>query len=90
MTSSAWKQHLAALWRGKFAPTCDTLYVDLESNNLSRNGTLSLVTILLEPEREVYLVDVTTLWRDAFTTAGTGGCTLKSVLESRDIVEVLN
>ncbi|KAK0251990.1 hypothetical protein LTR35_018387, partial [Friedmanniomyces endolithicus] len=64
------------------------LYVDLEGNNLSRNGTLSLVTILLEPERDFYLVDVTTLGRDAFTTAGAGGRTLKAVLESRDIIKV--
>lgn len=27
------------------------LYVDLEGNNLSRNGTLSLVTILVESEK---------------------------------------
>ncbi|KAK3117440.1 hypothetical protein LTR53_001205 [Teratosphaeriaceae sp. CCFEE 6253] len=64
------------------------LYVDLEGNNLSRNGTLSLVTILLEPERNVYLVDVTTLGRDAFTTAGADGRALKSVWESGDIVKV--
>ncbi|KAK3617886.1 hypothetical protein LTR22_026571 [Elasticomyces elasticus] len=64
------------------------LYVDLEGNNLSRNGTLSLVTVLLEPESEVYLVEVTTFRRDAFTTAGLDVCTLKSVLESRDIVKV--
>ncbi|KAK0301669.1 hypothetical protein LTR82_018178, partial [Friedmanniomyces endolithicus] len=64
------------------------LYVDLEGNNLSRNGTLSLVTILLESERDVYLVDVTTLGRDAFTTTGADGRTLKAVLESRDIVKV--
>ncbi|KAK4901079.1 hypothetical protein LTR49_027316 [Elasticomyces elasticus] len=64
------------------------LYLDLEGNNLSRSGTLSLVTILLEPERAVYLVDVTTLGRDAFTVAGADGRTLKAVLESRDIVKV--
>ncbi|EMC97242.1 hypothetical protein BAUCODRAFT_47352, partial [Baudoinia panamericana UAMH 10762] len=64
------------------------MYVDLEGNNLSRNGTLSLVTILLVPEKEVYLVDVTTLEHDAFTTAGTNGRTLKSVLESTNIVKV--
>ncbi|TKA55105.1 hypothetical protein B0A55_12892 [Friedmanniomyces simplex] len=64
------------------------LYVDLEGNKLSRNGTLSLVTILLEPESEIYLVDVTTLGRDAFTTAGADGRTLKAVLESKDIVKV--
>lgn len=27
-----------------------SLYVDLEGNNLSRNGTLSLITILVEPQ----------------------------------------
>ncbi|KAK0853121.1 hypothetical protein LTS02_012054 [Friedmanniomyces endolithicus] len=64
------------------------LYVDLEGNNLSRKGTLSLVTILVEPERDVYLVDVTTLGRDAFTTVNADGRTLKAVLESKDIVEV--
>ncbi|KAK3614368.1 hypothetical protein LTR22_027807 [Elasticomyces elasticus] len=64
------------------------LYADLEGNDLSRDGTLSLVTILLELERDVYLVDVTTLGRDAFTTAGADGRTLKAVLESRDIVKV--
>ncbi|KAK1088388.1 hypothetical protein LTR33_000578 [Friedmanniomyces endolithicus] len=64
------------------------LYVDLEGNNLSRKGTLSLVTILVEPERDVYLVDVTTFGRDAFTTVNADGRTLKAVLESKDIVEV--
>ncbi|KAK0263115.1 hypothetical protein LTR35_017614 [Friedmanniomyces endolithicus] len=64
------------------------LYVDLEGNNLSRNGTLSLVTILLEPEADVYLIDVTTLGRGAFTTAGIGGRTLQAVLESKDIIKV--
>ncbi|KAK0301567.1 hypothetical protein LTR82_018244, partial [Friedmanniomyces endolithicus] len=64
------------------------LYVDLEGNNLSRNGTLSLVTILLEPEGDVYLIDVTTLGRGAFTTAGIGGRTLQAVLESKDIIKV--
>ncbi|KAK0971855.1 hypothetical protein LTR54_017700 [Friedmanniomyces endolithicus] len=64
------------------------LYVDLEGNTLSRNGTLSLVTILLEPEGDVYLIDVTTLGRGAFTTAGIGGRTLQAVLESKDIIKV--
>ncbi|KAK0886916.1 hypothetical protein LTR02_017710 [Friedmanniomyces endolithicus] len=42
----------------------------LEGNNISRNGTLALVTILLEPRGNIYLVDVTKLGREAFTTAG--------------------
>lgn len=64
------------------------LYVDLEGKNLSRHGMLSLVTILLEPEREVYLVDVTTLGHEAFTIADDNGCTLQSELESSKIIKV--
>lgn len=63
-------------------------YMDLEGNNLSRAGTLSLVTILLEPEGTVHLVDVTTLGQQAFTTAGRDGRTLQGILESRDIIKV--
>ncbi|KAF7198323.1 hypothetical protein HII31_00062 [Pseudocercospora fuligena] len=64
------------------------LYMDLEGNNLSRNGTLSLVTVLLEPEEEVHLIDVTTLGRDAFSTTDATGRTLRSVLESSTIIKV--
>lgn len=63
------------------------IYVDLEGNKLSCNSTLSLVTILLEPEREVQLVDVTTIGWDAFNTAGVDSRTLKSLLESRNVFE---
>ncbi|KJY02516.1 hypothetical protein TI39_contig47g00017 [Zymoseptoria brevis] len=64
------------------------LYMDLEGNDLSRAGTLSLVTILLEPEKDVYLIDVTTLGQKAFTTADNSGRTFKSVMESPDIIKV--
>lgn len=67
-------------------PPC--LYVDLEGSNLSRNGTLSLVTILVEPRKKVYFIDVTTLQRDAFDTAGSGMRTLRDILESSEIVKV--
>lgn len=58
------------------------LYVDLEGNNLSRHGTLSLITILVEPRHTVHLVDVTTLGKEAFTTFGSGGINLKDILEA--------
>ena len=64
------------------------LYVDLEGNNLSRHGTLSLVIILVESEGKVYFVDVTTLQHSAFDTAGSNGRTLRAVLESDDITKV--
>jgi exonuclease 3'-5' domain-containing protein 1 len=65
-----------------------SLYIDLEGNNLSRYGTLSLITVLVEPQHTTHLVDVTSLGNDAFTVAGSDGRTLKSILESQEIVKV--
>ena len=65
-----------------------SLYVDLEGNNLSRFGTLSLVTILVELREKVYLIDLTTLRRDAFNDAGSDGRSLRNILESNEIVKV--
>jgi exonuclease 3'-5' domain-containing protein 1 len=65
-----------------------SLYIDLEGNNLSRKGTLSLVTILVEPRHTVHLVDVTGLGEQAFHVAGSDGRTLKKILESQEIVKV--
>ncbi|KAI4219551.1 MAG: hypothetical protein L6R36_008247 [Xanthoria steineri] len=65
-----------------------TLYVDLEGNNLSRTGTLSLVTILVEPRKKVYLIDVTRLQHHAFETKSTDGRHLRDIFESPDIVKV--
>lgn len=63
-------------------------YMDLEGNNLSRLGTLSLITILLEPEGTVHLVDVTTLGQQAFTVSGQDGRTLQGILESSSIIKI--
>lgn len=68
--------------------TTPNLYIDLEGNNLSRHGTLSLVTILVEPRHTVHLVDVHTLGKDAFTTPNTNDTTLQQILESESIVKV--
>ncbi|KAI6991660.1 hypothetical protein KC332_g8101 [Hortaea werneckii] len=65
-----------------------SLYVDLEGNDRSRNGILSLVTILVEPRHTVHLVDVTGLRKQAFKTAGPDGRTLQSILESPEITKV--
>ncbi|KAF4547160.1 Hypothetical protein D9617_55g071540 [Elsinoe fawcettii] len=64
------------------------LYLDLEGNNLSRHGTLSLITVLLEITGDVYLVDVTTLGPSAFSTSDDNGRDLKAVLESSKVVKV--
>lgn len=65
-----------------------SLFVDLEGNNLSRHGTLSLITILVEPRQKVYFIDVTTLEREAFDTSGSDGHTIRDILESKDIIKV--
>lgn len=65
-----------------------SLYIDLEGNDLSRQGTLSLVTILVEPQQKLHLIDVTTLKGQAFDTCGSDSRTLKDILESKEIIKV--
>jgi exonuclease 3'-5' domain-containing protein 1 len=62
-------------------PPSSTLCLDLEGKNLSRDGTLALLAILIHPSRATYIVDVQTLGDSAFATPGTGGQTLKAILE---------
>ncbi|KAF5623292.1 3' 5' exonuclease [Fusarium tjaetaba] len=62
-------------------PESATLYLDLEGNNLSRNGTITIITILVRPTEVTKLIDVQTLGSAAFTTPATGRKTLKAVLE---------
>ena len=65
------------------------LFIDLEGNNLSRNGTLSLITILVEPRHQVHLIDVHTLGKEAFTTPNTNNTTtLQQILESETTTKV--
>lgn len=66
-----------------------SLYIDLEGNNVSRHGTLSIITILVRPQNKIYLIDVTSLGRDTFTTKSTNkNLALKDVLESDSIIKV--
>ncbi|TKX18744.1 3'-5' exonuclease-like protein 3 [Elsinoe australis] len=44
--------------------------------------------MLLEPRKEVYLVDVTTLGPSAFVTSDKNGRNLKAILESSEIIKV--
>ncbi|KAG6152621.1 hypothetical protein E4U37_003741 [Claviceps purpurea] len=66
-----------------------TLYVDLEGCQLSRNGTISIVTIYATTLATAYIVDVHKLGKSAFTTANTTGTTLKAILESANIKKVI-
>lgn len=64
------------------------LYVDLEGIRLSRHGSISLITLYVQPQKSVYLIDVYTLQTTAFNTAAPDGTTLKSVFESAEIIKV--
>ena len=77
---------LDELVAAQYGPTM--LYVDLEGDDLSRHGTLSLMTVLVVPKQTVYLIDVTTLGATAFGTAGAKETTLRNVLESGTYTKV--
>ena len=65
----------------------NTLYVDLEGYKLSRHGTISLITIMLYPEKTVRLIDVVALESQAFSVASSTGKTLKSIFEDASIAK---
>ena len=65
-----------------------SLFVDLEGQKLSRHGTISILQLYIHPLHHVYLIDVHTLGVPAFTTIGSSGQTLKSILESPSIPKV--
>lgn len=65
-----------------------SLFVDLEGDNLSRHGTVSILQLYVQPEGHVYLIDVHRLGAEAFDTPNANGLTLRSVLESPAIPKV--
>lgn len=64
------------------------LYLDLEGVNLSRQGSISILQLMLYPQNKVHLIDIHVLKAAAFTTPGSGGQTLKSILESPIVPKV--
>ncbi|CAN9093015.1 unnamed protein product [Alternaria alternata] len=72
-----------------------TMYIDLEGVNLCREGSISILTLLIDtgiPTGRVYLIDVHTLGAQAFNTAGAKrtlkGTTLKDILQDERIPKV--
>lgn len=66
-----------------------SLYLDLEGVNLSRAGTVCILQIFVLPAKHAYLVDVSVLGGQAFTTAGKNDKTLKDLLESADVQKAI-
>ncbi|OJD10765.1 hypothetical protein ACJ73_09703 [Blastomyces percursus] len=58
-----------------------SLYIDLEGINLCREGSISILQIFDHPNEHVYLVDIHRLGEAAFTTTGTNGKSLRSILQ---------
>ncbi len=65
-----------------------SIYIDLEGIRLSRQGSISLITIFAQSRNCAYLVDVHSLQSSAFSTEAPDGTTLKSILESPAIIKV--
>ncbi|KAI1329502.1 hypothetical protein F5Y16DRAFT_417923 [Xylariaceae sp. FL0255] len=69
-----------------------TIYIDLEGVKLSREGTISILTILIDPTiafGKVYLVDVHSLGAQAFNTAGAERKTLKDILQDDQVPKAM-
>ncbi|KAH6627396.1 ribonuclease H-like domain-containing protein [Chaetomium tenue] len=65
-----------------------SLYFDLEGENLSRHGSVSILQLHVLPSSRTYLVDVHTLQHTAFSTCGGNGRTLRELLECDGIPKV--
>ena len=69
-----------------------TMYIDLEGVNLCREGSVSILTLLIDtdeiPTRRVYLIDVHVLGTQAFNTTGAKEKTLKDILQDEKIPKV--
>lgn len=72
-------------------PHSPNMYIDLEGVDLCREGSLSILTLLVDtgiPLRRVYLIDVHVLGAQAFNTAGLKMKTLKDILQDKKIPKV--
>jgi exonuclease 3'-5' domain-containing protein 1 len=68
-----------------------TMYIDLEGVDLCREGSISILTLLIDtgiPTTRVYLIDVYSLGPQAFNTTGIKSKTLKDILQDEKIPKV--
>ncbi|KAG6024250.1 hypothetical protein E4U19_003872 [Claviceps sp. Clav32 group G5] len=71
-----------------------TLYMDLQGCNVSRKGTIYILTLYIGPIPRTttgiaYMVDIRKLGKSAFTTRNQLGTTLKSILESAHMRKIV-
>jgi exonuclease 3'-5' domain-containing protein 1 len=68
-----------------------TMYIDLEGVNLCREGSLSILILLIDtgiPTIRVCLIDIYSLGSQVFNTTGIKGKTLKDILHNEKIPKV--
>ncbi|KAK2035994.1 exonuclease, partial [Colletotrichum somersetense] len=65
-----------------------SLYIDLEGDNLSRHGTISILQLHVLPSKQTYLLDVHTLKDQCFSVTGRKGHSFGHFLESDAIPKV--
>jgi exonuclease 3'-5' domain-containing protein 1 len=64
------------------------LYVDVQGRKPACQNSISLMIILPAQSNTIYIVDVDNLGDNVFTIPGSGGRTMRSILESSDITKV--
>ncbi|KKO98487.1 hypothetical protein THAR02_09415 [Trichoderma harzianum] len=67
------------------------IYIDLEGEQLGRNGSVSLMTVLVHPGEgleRIFVIDIYTLGNTAFKVVGKRGKSLKNILEAPEISKV--
>ncbi|KAL8833171.1 MAG: hypothetical protein Q9170_004452, partial [Blastenia crenularia] len=72
-------------------PHSPTMYIDLEGVNLCREGSISILTLMIDtgtPTNRVCLIDVHSLDAKAFNTAGVQSKTIKDILQDDNIPKV--
>ena len=65
-----------------------SIYIDIEGENLSRDGSISILQLYMLPTQRTYLIDIFVLGKASFTVRGRKGRTLRGVLEDATIPKV--
>lgn len=63
------------------------IYLDLDGKTLSRHGTLTLATILIQPQNVTRVVDVLSIGKSTFDIESDEGTSLRSILEDPGILK---
>jgi exonuclease 3'-5' domain-containing protein 1 len=64
------------------------LFVDLEGVNLSRQGSVAIMQMLMPPDPCVYLIDIHNLQEEAFKAETREGLSLRALLQSEKFVKI--